>query len=83
MITLPSRKVLSGRVLKDASDKVSTKLLDNAKSDSFGVTLAFDGWKNVARQHIFGIVLITSTGEIIIWKAINCGGDRSIANEII
>lgn len=83
MITLPSRKVLSGRILKDATDEVSTKLLDNVKNDIFGVTLAFDGWKNVARQHIFGIVLITSTGEMIIWKAINCGGNRGTANEII
>ncbi|CAB5380027.1 unnamed protein product [Rhizophagus irregularis] len=83
MIALPSQKVLSGRILKDATDEVSTKLLDNAKNDLSGVTLAFDGWKNVARQHIFGIVLITSTGEMIIWKAINCGGNRGTANEII
>ena len=83
MITLPSRKVLSGRILKNAIDKVSLKLLDNAKNDSFGVTLAFDGWKNIAQQHIFGIVLITSTGEMIIWKAIDCGGNRGTANEII
>ncbi|GBB84564.1 hypothetical protein RclHR1_11130001 [Rhizophagus clarus] len=69
--------------VKNATDKVSTKLLDNTKDDLFGVTLAFDGWKNVARQHIFGIVLITSTGEMIIWKAINCGGNRGTANEII
>ena len=65
MITLPSQKVLSGRILKDVTDEVSIKLLDN-KNDFFGVTLTFDGWKNVARQHIFGIVLITSIGEIII-----------------
>ncbi|GBC10038.1 hypothetical protein RclHR1_00930016 [Rhizophagus clarus] len=83
MITLPSRKVLSGRILKDATDKVSTKLLDNAKDDLFGVILAFDGWKNMVRQHIFGIILITSTGKMIIWKAINCDGNRGTANEII
>ncbi|CAB4375311.1 unnamed protein product [Rhizophagus irregularis] len=83
MIALPSRKILSGRILKDVTDEVSTKLLDNVKNDLSGVTLAFDRWKNVARQHIFGIVLITSTGEMIIWKAINCGGNRGTANEII
>jgi hypothetical protein len=83
MIILPSRKVLSGRILKNATKEVSTKLLDNAKKDSFGITLAFDGWKNVARQHLFGIVLITSTGEMIIWKTIECGGNRGTANEII
>lgn len=83
MIILPSRKVLSGRILKDATKEISTKLLDNAKDDSFGVTLAFDGWKNVARQHLFGIVLITSTGEMVIWKAIECGGNRGTADEII
>ncbi|EXX66799.1 hypothetical protein RirG_120300 [Rhizophagus irregularis DAOM 197198w] len=43
MIALPSRKVLSGRILKDVTDKVSTKLLDNAKNDLSGVTLTFDG----------------------------------------
>ncbi|EXX59993.1 hypothetical protein RirG_183980 [Rhizophagus irregularis DAOM 197198w] len=75
MIALPSQKVLSGRILKDATDEVSTKLLDNAKNDLSGVTLAFNGWKNMAQQHIFG--------EMIIWKAINCGGNRGTANEII
>jgi len=48
MITLPTRQVLSGRILKEATDNESKELLENAKNDQFGVTLAFDGWKNVA-----------------------------------
>lgn len=43
MITLPSRLVLGGRILKEATSNESKVLLENAKKDQFGVTLAFDG----------------------------------------
>ncbi|CAG8813443.1 9955_t:CDS:2, partial [Gigaspora rosea] len=36
-----------------------------------GVTLVFDGWKTVLKQHIFGLLLILSTGESLVWKTIN------------
>jgi hypothetical protein len=33
------------------------------------VVLAFDGWKNILNQHIFGALFILSSGEILIWDA--------------
>ena len=33
------------------------------------MVLAFDGWKNILDQHIFGSLFITSLGEILIWDA--------------
>jgi hypothetical protein len=83
MITLPSRKVLGGRILKEATEKVSTTLFDNAKNDKLGVTLAFDGWKNVSRQHLLGVILITSSGEVVIWKAVDYGGKRGTGNDVV
>jgi len=43
MITLLSRKVLGGRILKEVTERLSANLFDNAKNDQLGVTLAFDG----------------------------------------
>ena len=83
MITLLSRKVLGGRILKEVTERLSANLFDNAKNDQLGVTLAFDGWKNVSRQHLLGVILITSSGEVIIWKAIDCGGKRGTGDDIV
>jgi len=58
-------------------------LLDNAKEDQLGVTLAFDGWKNISRQYLLSIILITSSGDVVIWKAVNCGGKRGTGDEIL
>ncbi|CAG8531820.1 4170_t:CDS:2, partial [Ambispora gerdemannii] len=41
------------------------------KEDSIGVTLAFDKWKNVLKQHIFGSLFILSTGKVQIWEESN------------
>src|SRR4051794_4512247 len=83
MITLLSRLVLGGRILKNAIDSESEILLENAKNDQFGVTLAFDGWKNVSRQHLLGTILITSLGDVVIWKAADCEAKRITGDEIV
>ena len=83
MITLPSRKVLGGRILKEATKRISVNLLDDAKDDPLGITLAFDGWKNVSRQHLLGVILINSSGGVIIWKAIDCKGKRRTGDDIV
>ncbi|CAG8823011.1 7741_t:CDS:2, partial [Gigaspora rosea] len=53
------------------------------KEDSIGVTLAFDGWKNILNQHIFGSLFILSTGEVQIWEAIDTSSERERMIEII
>ncbi|CAG8580286.1 2572_t:CDS:2, partial [Gigaspora rosea] len=48
-----------------------------------GVTLVFDRWKNVLKQHIFGSLLILSTREFLVWKTINISSERERMIEII
>ena len=38
--------------------------------------MAFDGWKNILNQHIFGSLFITSSGEILIWDALDISSER-------
>ncbi len=47
-----------------------------AQEDSYGVTLAMDGWTNVVNQSILESVLITSSGEVLVWQATDISGER-------
>ncbi|CAG8526346.1 19255_t:CDS:2 [Gigaspora rosea] len=53
------------------------------KNDNIGVTLVFDRWKNVLKQHIFGSLLILSTGESLVWKTIDISSERERIVETI
>ncbi|CAG8683646.1 6471_t:CDS:2, partial [Gigaspora rosea] len=53
------------------------------KEDSIRVTLAFDEWKNVLNQNIFGSLFILSTGEVQIWEAIDTSSERERIVNII
>ncbi|CAG8606946.1 34152_t:CDS:2, partial [Racocetra persica] len=53
------------------------------KTDKIGVTLVFDEWKNVLKQHIFGSLLILSTGESLVWKTIDISSEQEQMIEII
>ncbi|PKY39499.1 hypothetical protein RhiirA4_452699 [Rhizophagus irregularis] len=59
-LKLPSRKVLAGRILNTNSEHIKKSLIDTAQKDELGVTVCFDGWKNVKKQEIMESVLITS-----------------------
>ncbi|CAG8772131.1 3745_t:CDS:2, partial [Funneliformis caledonium] len=61
-------EVLGRRILKEATEKVLVNLLDSAKNDPLGIILAFDGWKNVSRQHLL---------------AIDCKGKRETGDNIM
>ena len=46
------------------------KLIENkARSDEIGVSLILDGWVNVVNQNLLGSVLVTSKGEVLVWRA--------------
>jgi len=65
-LKLPSRKVLAGRILTINSEIIKSNLIDTAQKDSFGVTICFDGWKNIKKQEIMRSVLITSNGQVLV-----------------
>jgi hypothetical protein len=67
---LPKRKALSNRILNKETEDLNILRDEKLKNDKIGVVLAFDGWKNILNQHIFGSLFITSSGEILIWEAL-------------
>lgn len=68
-LKLPHRKQLGGKILKDTSEDIIKSIETKAKADLVGVTLTIDGWTNVVNQNLLGSVLITSKGEVLVWKA--------------
>ncbi|CAG8831230.1 4708_t:CDS:1, partial [Gigaspora rosea] len=52
-INLPSRSVLSNHILDAERINYIKSREQKLKEDSIGITLAFDGWKNILNQHIF------------------------------
>jgi hypothetical protein len=75
-LVLPSRKSLSNRILMTETKNLNLFRDDKLNSDDIGVTLAFDGWKNILNQHIFGSLFITSSGEVLIWKTLDTSSER-------
>ncbi|CAJ0843452.1 2540_t:CDS:2, partial [Entrophospora sp. SA101] len=70
-LLLSGRKTLSNRILTNETTKLNSIRDQKLSSDEIGVTLAFDGWKNVLNQNLFGSLFITSLGEVLIWKALD------------
>ncbi|GES87763.1 ribonuclease H-like domain-containing protein [Rhizophagus clarus] len=82
-LILPNRKALSNRILTRESENVNILRNDKLINDKVGVVLAFDGWKNILNQHIFGSLFISSSGEILIWDASDISSERKRLIEII
>jgi hypothetical protein len=82
-LILPGRKALSNRILSNETENLDLLRDEKLSNDEIGVTLAFDGWKNILNQHIFGALFITSSGEILIWKASDISNERERMIEII
>ncbi|RGB42495.1 hypothetical protein C1646_750818 [Rhizophagus diaphanus] len=40
-----------------------------AKDDKYDVSISLDGWKNVVKQNILGLVITRSDGQVLIWGA--------------
>ncbi len=82
-LILPGWKVLSNHILNDEIESIDKLWDEKLSNDQIGVILAFNGWKNVLSQHIFGSLFITSSGKILIWKAFDISNKRECMIEII
>ncbi|PKY19610.1 hypothetical protein RhiirB3_384220 [Rhizophagus irregularis] len=82
-LILPNRKALSNRILTKETENLNTLRNDKLINDKVGVVLAFDGWKNILNQHIFGSLFISSSGEILIWEASDISSERERLIEVI
>ena len=79
---LPKWRKLSGKILSQFSDQIVKNIKELAQKDSNGVTLTMDGWTNVTNQNIMGSILITSSGEVLVWQAIDISGKRFRTAEV-
>jgi len=77
-LKLPNRRAISDRILSKISVNITEEILQKACADKIGVTAAFDGWTNIKREHLFGVVLITSRGKPLIWNASDISNQRSM-----
>lgn len=68
-LKLPGHYAISNRILSKSANQLSISIVEQAKGDAIGVTAAFNGWTNVKQEHLFGFVLITSSGKTLIWGA--------------
>jgi hypothetical protein len=82
-IQLPKRKALAGKILEKSSQTFQENITKLAKQDHDGVTATFDGWSNVKQEHIWGVILITTSGRPLIWGAYNISSERSKAENVI
>ncbi|PKK75879.1 hypothetical protein RhiirC2_816375 [Rhizophagus irregularis] len=62
-LKLPGRHAISNRIFSKSAKNLTQSIVKQAKADVIGVTAAFDGWTNVKREHLFGVVFITSSGK--------------------
>jgi len=76
LLQLPNRKTLADSILKDSAEKVQKTIEAAAKEDRYGVSISLDGWKNVVKQNILGLVITRSDGQVLIWGAKDISGDR-------
>jgi len=82
-LILPNRQAMGGRILTKSANKSKANIISIAKKDVDGVTATFDGWTNVKAEHIWGVVLITSQGQPLIWGAHDTSGKTSRTVDVI
>ncbi|CAG8797505.1 11899_t:CDS:1, partial [Gigaspora rosea] len=82
LLTLFSHHALSNHILGNKKNVVIMSC-DQKLKNSTGVILAFDGWKNILKQHIFGSLFILSIREVQIWEATNISLEREQMINII
>ncbi|UZO18359.1 uncharacterized protein OCT59_009674 [Rhizophagus irregularis] len=84
-LKLPDRKQLAGPILDQAikSIKQLRKEKLNQVHKQAGITLSFNGWKNIVNQELLGIMIILPSGETLIWKAVDISDQRGRAIDVI
>jgi hypothetical protein len=84
-LKLPDRKQLSGPILDQAIKNIEDLRQDklNQVHEQAGITLSFDGWKNIVNQELLGVMIVLPTGETLVWKAVDISDQRERAIDVI
>ncbi|CAB4415052.1 unnamed protein product [Rhizophagus irregularis] len=68
LLKLPNQKTLADEILKNSAKRIQNNIEAAAKDDKYGVSISLDGWKNVVKQNILGLVITRSDGQVLIWE---------------
>jgi hypothetical protein len=84
-LKLPDRKQLAGTILDQAIENIENLRKEklNQVHEQAGITLSFDGWKNIVNQELLGIMMVLPSGENLVWKAIDISGQRERAIDVM
>ena len=82
-LTLPNRKAIGGRILKNTAKSLQENIIKAAENDKNEVTATFDEWTNVKMKQLWGIVFITSEGQPLVWGAHEISSERSRTSDVI
>ena len=84
-LKLPDRKQLAGSILDQAIENIENLRKEklNQVHEQAGITLSFDGWKNVVNQELLGIMIVMPSGETLVWKVIDKSSQRERAIDVI
>ncbi|RHZ58763.1 hypothetical protein Glove_368g25 [Diversispora epigaea] len=83
LIKLPDRKILSNKILHKAVTDFNNIMIEKLESDKIGIILSFDGWINVYEQELMGTIIMSSNGQLYIWKAMDISDKRHKTDDII
>jgi hypothetical protein len=84
-LRLPDRKQLAGPILDQAIKNIEQSRQEklNQVHEQAGITLSFDGWKNIVNQELLGIMIVLPSGETLVWKAVDISDRRGRAIDVI
>jgi hypothetical protein len=84
-LKLPDRKQLAGPILNQAIKNIEQLRKEklNQVHEQAGITLSFDGWKNIVNQELLGIMIVLPSGETLVWKAVDISDRRGRAIDVI
>lgn len=84
-LKLPDRKQLAGPILNKAIENIENLRREKLSEmhEQAGITLSFDGWKNIINQKLLGIMIVLPSGETLVWKAVDISDQRERAIDII
>ncbi|CAG8854844.1 21671_t:CDS:1, partial [Gigaspora margarita] len=83
LLELPSRKTLADKILKNLAESIQNNIEVATKEDKYSIFVSLDGWKNVVKQNILGLVITRSDGQVLIWGAKDISEDRGNTNAAI
>jgi hypothetical protein len=82
---LPDRKQLAGPILNQAIKNIEQLRKEklNQVHEQAGITLSFDGWKNIVNQELLGIMIVLPSDETLVWKAVDISDQMECTIDIM